>query len=837
MKKTLNLALAVLLGLFAASCSSDSEKEDNIEFANSSQETSFAIEQTGATKTVAFTSANPWQASSDVNWIKVSPAQGEGGQATLTINVAANEDVDARSGNVNLVSGIVKKSFKISQVQKDALVVAEKRYEVGPEGKEIQIQFGTNVEVEAVSNMDWIHEKETKAYNEKSITFVVDALPEGEYDSRDGKILFSQKDGELKQEVTVCQAQRDAIIISDKVKEIPSEGGEFTIEISSNIGEENIAVEIDKGGMWLTEIDTRAMEKYSYSFKVTPNPKNDGREAKIIITNKKDDSKEEVIVRQMQKDGLFIGENVKDIFALGDEFSVAVTHNVKYEIAISEDWVEKAPETRGLVNTDETFIVKENPTEEARECTITFTSKDGKLSQMMTVKQGFITKKERVIREKLAKMYETTNGAEWDSGKTWCQPTPLGDWMGVSYENEVLRITLFRSGLSGKIDLSECPDLSFFEIGYDCVEELVLKNCDKLEQVSCYSSHLNKLDLGGCSKLVKVSCGDNSGLNYTGDVEFPGLETINLEGCKNLEVFSGNKNMFKTIDFTHSPKLRKVDISENNKLTEFKFAENNGIKRLACGCIAVENLDLSNCVMLDSLYCDAGYSGVNENLKSIDVSKCPKLSIIHISKNPNLSSLDLSKNKRVKDISCEKCGLTELKLNSTIIEKLFCDENKLTSIDLSKAIGIKTLHANKNKISELKLPELASNLSDLSMSDNKIDAIDISEFTALSSINLANNNLKSLDITNNDKLYSCIITGNEDMTEFIFDMSMNTNLHWIECKNTKINHEIPVAFDDVWEYVLEYEQRYTYSNGKVEDKGYGWWYPGEPACGEHKRQN
>ena len=80
------------------------------------------------------------------------------------------------------------------------------------------------------------------------------------------------------------------------------------------------------------------------------------------------------------------------------------------------------------------------------------------------------------------------------------------------------------------------------------------------------------------------------------------------------------------------------------------------------------------------------------------------------------------------------------------------------------------------------------------------------------------------------------------------------NLKLIDAENSAVLHVIPDWFKiSIFKYDLDhyrYEQRYTYTYkyvqdqygndvrvvDSVEDKGYGWWYPGEPESGEHKRQ-
>ena len=139
----------------------------------------------------------------------------------------------------------------------------------------------------------------------------------------------------------------------------------------------------------------------------------------------------------------------------------------------------------------------------------------------------------------------------------------------------------------------------------------------------------------------------------------------------------------------------------------FDFTNNVGLGQLT-------ELDLSNNTKLIELTCS------ENNLSSLDISKCQDLRIIRCHNN-KLTALDVSNNKKLYSLSCGGKGgnlLTSLDLSqNTELELLACANNKLSSLDLSR-----------NKI-----------LYYLVCSNNQITSLDVSKNTALTDLYCENN--------------------------------------------------------------------------------------------------
>ena len=66
---------------------------------------------------------------------------------------------------------------------------------------------------------------------------------------------------------------------------------------------------------------------------------------------------------------------------------IEVGHNVDFDIEIANDWITKAQNTRAFVTENIVFNIAKNPTNDNREGTIIFKSKDGAISQTVKVLQ------------------------------------------------------------------------------------------------------------------------------------------------------------------------------------------------------------------------------------------------------------------------------------------------------------------------------------------------------------------------------------------------------------------------------------------------------------------
>lgn len=117
----------------------------------------FNLSTEAAEKVVAFTTNASWTAAADVEWIQVTPASGNAGNAIeLTLNITENETYDARTGKVTITADTKTAEITINQVQTDEVNVGELTVlTIGYEGGEVELPVNHNIDYTVTSDADW----------------------------------------------------------------------------------------------------------------------------------------------------------------------------------------------------------------------------------------------------------------------------------------------------------------------------------------------------------------------------------------------------------------------------------------------------------------------------------------------------------------------------------------------------------------------------------------------------------------------------------------------------------------------------------------------------------
>lgn len=136
---------------------------------------------------------------------------------TLRYTVAPNETYDERTAKIEIASAEygLSRTFTVTQVAAEAIVVAKKEYNIGSEGGELNFDIETNLDIdpEVSCDADWIHrvEARSRALRVVPLCFDIDANPTPE-ESRSAVITIKNPNGNSPvQTVTVTQASNMVI--------------------------------------------------------------------------------------------------------------------------------------------------------------------------------------------------------------------------------------------------------------------------------------------------------------------------------------------------------------------------------------------------------------------------------------------------------------------------------------------------------------------------------------------------------------------------------------------------------------------------------------------------
>lgn len=181
---------------------------------------------------------------------------------------------------------------------------------------------------------------------------------------------------------------------------------------------------------------------------------------------------------------------------------------------------------------------------------------------------------------------------------------------------------------------------------------------------------------------------------------------------------------------------------------------------------------------------------------SIDLSGCSVLGSLYCREN-QLTSINVSGCSALTDLDCGKNQLTSINVSGcSALTDLDCGQNKLTNINVLECSNLQELACNKNQLTSINVSGL-SRLTHLYCSDNKLTSIDISSNPAIEHLGCSGNNITA------------------EITKRLYDMSF--------------------VYDRRYEYSDEiYWEDHEWCFVSWTDKGYGWYYPGEPSKRGHR---
>lgn len=381
---------------------------------------------------------------------------------------------------------------------------------------------------------------------------------------------------------------------------------------------------------------------------------------------------------------------------------------------------------------------------------------------------------EATIKEMLLKLYAAVDGEHSRFRGNWKAELPLSQWGNtVKYSGGELELYLNETNIKGEVDLAGCTALKTLRVSKNQLTKLNLKGCTRLETVDATSNQIKDIDIDGCLSLRRLTCGYNAPLSRIDVANYYCLEQLYISDCSLPE-----------IDLAGCISLRTINVANNN-LTKLAVPERAKLEDLFCFSNKIEKLDVSGSPWLYLLNCG------DNVLTDLDISGCTRLKRLYCYENL-LSTLDLTDQRE-------------------ILFEVYCFTNRLTALDIAGYRTLSTLHCSDNDLRQLDVSGCKS-LTSLYASYNYLETLTASDDMSLVTLDLTRNRMKQIPLElchYGAKVYCA--------------------------GNTDVNSEIPEHADSFVEF--EHDARYEYGlGGMFTDRGYGWWYPGEPQSGAHKRQ-
>ena len=228
-------------------------------------------------------------------WITEAKSKSRALKATNhKFDIALNEEAEKREGEIIFKSGDKVETVKVYQAGGALIMLTQNELNVSDAGETISVEIKSNVEFGVqMPDVDWItDEASSRGMSSHTLKYVV--APNEGYDSRTAEIVFYDKNSDLTDTLKVIQAQKDAIVISQKTYDVKAEGETIEVKLSANVDFEVTMPEVD----WIEQVESRSMKEYTLYFKITENTGDEDRNTEITFINKETLLKENITINQ-----------------------------------------------------------------------------------------------------------------------------------------------------------------------------------------------------------------------------------------------------------------------------------------------------------------------------------------------------------------------------------------------------------------------------------------------------------------------------------------------------------------------------------------------------------
>ena len=599
MKKYM-LMFAATLALGMAACTTVDEPKDDPKLSTTA--TDMVAPSAAEWETTFEVTANAmWNASDDADWLYVTPDAGTA-DATVTIVVDANTTYDERTATVTLaMAGVEPITFTVKQpAAKGVNIAGELAQTIGAEGGNIDIKVMANVAYTiSVSDdaTEWLTvEEATRALEEKNFTIKV-AANEG-YDERVGKVTVISELGS--DEITVTQAEANAVIVGTEPVEVTAEGGEISILVKSNV---EYTVTIPEECTWITRPSTRALKETEEKFVVAANEEADPREATLTFTSEL--GSDEVVVKQ--------------------------AGNENAAVNIPDEYFKKFLLNRYDENKDKELTKAELAA--ITELEMWSTNKDMYVVPLRGLAD--LTGIEFMVNLEKLDIRNSINVKTLDVTK-----------------NAKLTELLVQGTAITSLDLSGNPELKVLNVNDTKVAALDVTKNTKLEKLYVGNTPVTALDLSantalrvlnaGYSNIESIDLSKNTALEQ---VYLPGnkLTALDVTALKSLKAINVEMNKLTSLDLSKNTELKAMNAGRN-ALTSINATGLAGLKYLTISNNPeLASVSLSGLSNLVGLY--AGWTG----LTSVDIAANTKLAVVSVN-DTKLTSISTAANAALRGL-------------------------------------------------------------------------------------------------------------------------------------------------------------------------------------------
>ena len=242
--------------------------------------------------------------------------------------------------------------------------------EIDAQGGTMEVSLKSNGEWTIAMTEGWIMVSPMKGNGDATLTVTVSPNTTGE--SRTTEITASTEDNTAVLTLTQNAPQHYVDVMPTSIV-CGSEGGEFTVEVSSNIEWEVITPQ------WVTSSMTNGVNDATLTLTISPieGDMSESREGEVIIGRQDLASAVVSIEQKVSPDlGIEVAPNHLDFVCTGETKTVTVTTEDSWTATIGEEWVALS-QNEGQGNAEISVTVGENPIYENRQTQVSFITAGG----------------------------------------------------------------------------------------------------------------------------------------------------------------------------------------------------------------------------------------------------------------------------------------------------------------------------------------------------------------------------------------------------------------------------------------------------------------------------
>ena len=326
--------------------------------------------------------------------------------------------------------------------------------------------------------------------------------------------------------------------------------------------------------------------------------------------------------------------------------------------------------------------------------------------------------------------------------------------------------------------------LNFLDCRNNTLTELDLSQNLFITDLNCSLNELTSLSLAGNTVIETLNCSNNQ------------LTTLDISDAGLLIDLNCSVNELSSLDITNSFGIEKINCSGNN-LETYNFSNNTNLRNLSIQFNPTTELDVTNNTLLNTLYCNNNWALLgsinleNNALLTTFSSSNTSLDCIQVANaNDALDGVGIyaTWSKDIATLYSTDCaGIEKTLIPDSNFEQVLIDEgydNVLNGEALTHILSeVGILNIQNKNISDLIGIEDFEALQYLYAQNNNLTTIDVSNNLNLRFLYCNGNQLNDLDVTNNIDLFRFSCSDNL-ITEL--DVSQNLNLLDFQCDRNQL---------------------------------------------------